>query len=53
MKQLIVLIATVLLGVVIATIVLNFSKPAKTLSTNANTAIDTINTKYTNSLSGL
>ena len=53
MKQLIVLIATVLLGVVIATIVLNFSTPAKTLSTNANTAIDTIKSKYDTTISGI
>ena len=53
MKQLIVLIATVLLGVVIATIVLNFSTPAKTLSTNANTAIDTIKSRYDTTISGI
>ena len=53
MKQLIVLIATVLLGVVIATIVLNFSTPAKTLSNNANTAIETIKSKYDTTISGI
>lgn len=53
MKQLVVLIAMVLLGVVIASIVLNFGTSASTLSTNANTAIDSIQTKYDSTMSGI